>query len=870
MSGVAGSSMPNGLVRVVELPRPLDDAAQVTDPDGVRRLASVIAAYHSAAAGPATVLFGWLRTRTGGPVEILTAGPSLLPPASRAVPASDKQFAELPAWSRLVPRHDGLLVGESEPADPNRRAPSLEGSLLSVWNEPFALVTLAEQVRPADVHRLLEEVGDGARQAMTRAEQSPVRAVEHDRLNARLRELREAESLGLWRVRVLLAGASDGAVRALAGLVAASIDLTGLPYSLAPDRLAGTFDEVAAADEGTLAGSRLVAALTRTPTAEVPGIRLALSSDFDITPESSEGPGLVLGEVLDRERRPAGELVLPFASLNRHTFVCGATGAGKSQTVRALLTEATRAGIPWLVVEPAKAEYRKMAARLRAASLDEPVVVIRPGDPSGVPAGIDPLRPQPGFALQTHLDLVRALFLAAFDADEPFPQVLSAALTRSYEEQGWDVALGEPVHPDHVPRYPTLADLERAAMQVVEEIGYSREITDNVRGFVRVRLGSLRMGTTGRFLEGGHQVDLGKLLSRNVVLEIEDVGDDRDKAFLIGVVLIALTEHHRAAQGRLDSAVSLRHLTVVEEAHRLLRRTDRPGPAAQAVEMFAALLAEIRAYGEGLVVAEQIPSKLIPDVIKNTAVKIVHRLPALDDRESVGATMNLSDNQSRYVVTLDPGVAAAFTDGMDNPLLVRVPDGSSSELGAVSVGSAAEVAVPQSGRCGADYRLLGLSASDLALAQRYLDGDPLLRLWVELNVVSHLVGRPGIPGSLRLLKELVASSVSLEAVVAAAVDDAVARRSAFIHDAVTPELLAGHVAEVLVSMARGGPPCAGGERWLMAPGRPDVEAFVESLWGVDRSMPGWDERLHDALAELAAPAWVLDYFAGAGPSEPTG
>ena len=737
-----------------------------------------------------------------------------------------------------------------------------------MWNEPFALVTLAEQVRPNDVHRILEDVGDRARQAMARAEQSPERAVEHDRLNARLRELREAESLGLWRVRVLIAGATVPAVRTLAGLVAASVDLADLPYSLTPDRLAGTFDEVAAADEGTLAGSRLVAALTRTPTAEVPGIRLALSSDFDITPESSDGPGLVLGDVLDRERRAAGELVLPFASLNRHTFVCGATGAGKSQTVRQLLTEATRAGIPWLVVEPAKAEYRRMAARLGSAGLDESVVVIRPGDPTGVPAGIDPLRPQPGFALQTHLDLVRALFLAAFDADEPFPQVLSAALTRCYEEQGWDVALGEPVHPEHTPRYPTLADLERAAMRVVEEIGYSREITDNVRGFVRVRLGSLRMGTTGRFLEGGHQVDLEKLLSRNVVLEIEDVGDDRDKAFLIGVVLIALTEHHRAAQGRLDGPVSLRHLTVVEEAHRLLRRTDRPGSAAQAVEMFAALLAEIRAYGEGLVVAEQIPSKLIPDVIKNTAVKIVHRLPAMDDRESVGATMNLSDNQSRYVVTLDPGVAATFADGMDNPLLVRVPDGTSSESGDFVVGSAADVTVPHSGRCGADYRLLGLSASELALAQRYLDGNKPLRLWAELNVVAHLLGRPGIPASLRLIKDLATSSTSLEAVIAAAVDDAVARRSASIHDAVSPELLAGHVAEVLVSMGRGGVPCAGGERWLMSSddGGP---AFLEALWGHDRTTPGWDDRLGAALAELGAPGWVLDYYAG-GPSEPTG
>jgi DNA helicase HerA-like ATPase len=134
-----------------------------------------------------------------------------------------------------------------------------------------------------------------------------------------------------------------------------------------------------------------------------------------------------------------------------------------------------------------------------------------------------------------------------------------------------------------------------------------------------VRLSSLRLGTTGRFLEGGHPVDVSRLLRRNTVLEIEDVGDDRDKAFLMGTVLLRLAEHLRLARRKTPGGQpGLRHLTVVEEAHRLLRRPDREGgPAAHAVELFAGLLAEVRAYGEGIVIAEQIPAKLIPDVIKN-------------------------------------------------------------------------------------------------------------------------------------------------------------------------------------------------------------------------------------------------------------
>jgi len=198
-----------------------------------------------------------------------------------------------------------------------------------------------------------------------------------------------------------------------------------------------------------------------------------------------------------------------------------------------------------------------------------------------------------------------------------------------------------------------------------------------------VRISSLRLGTAGRFFQGGHPLDFGRLLDRNVVLEIEDTGDDRDKAFLMGTVLIRLAEYLRLRQ-RAEGATAprLRHLSVFEEAHRLLRQPQGQGggAAAHAVEMFAGLLAEIRAYGEGLIIAEQIPAKLVPDVIKNTAVKIVHRLPAADDRAVVGATINLTEEQSAYLVTLAPGEAAVFTDGMDYPLLTRMPDGTSREI----------------------------------------------------------------------------------------------------------------------------------------------------------------------------------------------
>jgi hypothetical protein len=329
--------------------------------------------------------------------------------------------------------------------------------------------------------------------------------------------------------------------------------------------------------------------------------------------------------------------------------------------------------------------------------------------------------------------------------------VLSAALGRVYTDSGWDLALGEPLQAGEA-AYPTLTALQRAAEQVVAEIGYSQRVTDDVLGFIRVRLASLRQGTTGRFLEGGHPLDFGALLAANVVLEIEDVGDDADKAFLMGTVLIRLAEHlrltHRTAPSRTGAGARLRHLTVIEEAHRLLRRAGSDdaaggGAAGHAVEMFAGLLAEIRAYGEGLIIAEQIPARLVPDVIKNTAVKIVHRLPAADDREAVGATMNATPSQSRYLVTLPPGRAAVFSDGMDFPILVQVKDGSEREVASPALTSDARTVVhPRSVTCGAQCRARPCTLRDMRSAQRALDAVGWVRAWAELAVLAHLTGWP--------------------------------------------------------------------------------------------------------------------------------
>ncbi len=481
-------------------------------------------------------------------------------------------LAALPSWVQIAGVADSLLATQAPASQPTGPAqsvrPSLEDGLLAAWPGAFAWLVLAEPAGRAELDELT--FGVYAAQGAAQRFDNPQAQLSVRRLQDRHAELRQAASAGLWRIRVL-AGADGGPEAAeVAGLLCASADLTGLPYGLVPVPGCGRLDRVLTAAKTALdidadpepaspfyGSSAVLAALARPPAREIPGsARFVLRPEFDTIPETAtEAPadesGLTLGRVLDRDRLPAGPLTLPRASLNRHTFVCGATGAGKSQTVRHLLEQAARAGIPWLVIEPAKAEYSQgLAARLAGHA---EVIRIRPGEGGQAAAGLNPLEPAAGadgsrFPLQTHADLAKSLFLAAFEADEPFPQVLNAALIRAYDEHGWDLVLGEPKTPGVQPGYPTLEDLQAAADRVVREAAYGAEVERNVRGFITVRLGSLRLGTPGRFFEGGHPLDFTALLDRNVVLEIEDVGDDQDKAFLIGAVLIRLTEHLRLRQ----------------------------------------------------------------------------------------------------------------------------------------------------------------------------------------------------------------------------------------------------------------------------------------------------------------------------------
>jgi uncharacterized protein len=825
--------------------------------------ASVLPGLIGAHAAARPVALAWLGDPAGRGVRLLVSAhlAPVHPPGAQGSPAGPgvlAGLAGLPHWVRCTGYLDAL-VDERHQRDRPRPGPLFEQCLAGLLDQWFGWLVVAEPVPDGEVAAQLRTLGRAAPRLRELERSSEEHRVELTRAESRYRFLAQARRSGAWRVH-LLAGAADAAAAVQVGaLLAAALDLADQPYVLRPAGLPANLETTCAtehvddeAGSPFLAGSDLLAALARPPVIELPGIRLVTANTFDATPES-EGD-LQLGTVIDRNRREVRPFPVGLPTINRHVFVCGATGAGKSQTVRTLLEQLCRVGVPWLVIEPAKAEYARMAGRLAP---DHQVLRIRPGEPDVIPAGLNPLEPEPGFPLQTHLDLVRALFTAAFDTEEPFPQILSLSLTRCYQRLGWDLTLGEPRYPGVRPRYPTLGDLRTMALRVVTEIGYGREVADNVRGFVDVRIGSLRLGTTGRFFEGGHRLDVAQLLRRNAVLELEDIGNDQDKAFFIGSALIRLTEHLRVRHARTGGG-GLRHVTVIEEAHRLLRRTEGQSAAAHSVELFASLLAEIRAYGEGIVVAEQIPEKISRDVVKNSALKIVHRLPAQDDRDFVGATMNLDSRQSQYVVALRPGQAAAFSDGMDRPVLVQMPLRETHEDAAAAI-SIPPVASCQSVTCGSACQASPCTLREINQGGR-LAQDHEFALWIELLVAAHVLGQvPAWPAAgwlARLARR--GDWRLLDCAVGQLVQAAVDRRYPELVEFYTPEELARHVAGAARGALRGEPAACDGSEVCWQAGSYRWYDVFQALTGDghagDRPHPGTGHWLERGLDLSGMPA----------------
>lgn len=430
----------------------------------------------------------------------------------------------------------------------------------------------------------------------------------------------------------------------------------------------------------TLLNSSQLAAYIHLPKFETSGFKVYIISDFDVMSSVvDDAKSVEIGKIVSRGYDTNNYYQINKNDITRHILIVGVTGSGKTNTLFHILRQLWKLSIPFLIIEPAKTEYR---ALLTDELIGSDLRVFTLGNELISPFRLNPFEFEKGVFLSTHIDLLKSVFNAAFSMWTVLPQVLEQSIHRVYQEYGWDVVRNENhrITSSSIYRaesFPILADLKETVRKLVDKLGYEPRTTSEIKAALLTRLQSLRIGGKGKMLDTRESFSFEKLLEKPTILELEEIGDDNEKAFLIGLILVKLYEHLRSRG--LGDQNQIKHVVVFEEAHRLLANVPLYTPAdeantrGKAVETFVNMLSEVRAYGEGFLISEQIPSKLSPDVIKNTNVKIVHRTVAGDDRNLMSQAMNMKERHSDMLAILNVGEAVVFAEGDDLPIMVRVP-----------------------------------------------------------------------------------------------------------------------------------------------------------------------------------------------------
>lgn len=413
------------------------------------------------------------------------------------------------------------------------------------------------------------------------------------------------------------------------------------------------------------------------PTIEQPGFYINQALAFDCAPRREMDEELEMGSIVvngaENNRITYG---VELNSLTKHCLINGITGGGKSNTSKYLLTTLIEdCKIPFLVIESAKQEYYELGRVLPSRHNDLQVFTLGYEGKDSVGYRINPFERIGNVSLQLHIDYLLASFKASFKMEPPMPYVLESAVYGVYEDYGWDV-----IHDRNIKGrtdYPTLEDLYYRVEIVADEYGYTGELRSNIITALRARISSLRIGGKGAMLDVKKSYPVDVLLSAPTVLELDAIGDDEVKAFVISSIMVQLYEYRKSSMNNVTKK-GLQHVLLIEEAHRLLKNVaasggDAGGAQAKAVEFFCNMLAEIRSYGQGIIIADQMPTKLAPDVLKNTNIKICHRIVTKEDRELLGSAMNMNSEQIEAISMFRTGYAAMYSEGDSRPALVKLP-----------------------------------------------------------------------------------------------------------------------------------------------------------------------------------------------------
>lgn len=575
-------------------------------------------------------------------------------------------------------------------------------ALLNQMSKVQTQTRLQVQKLIQQMNKITEETQEGSTTSLSAERANRQAEYVLSRLELQLKRLQRARAEGYWKVDVHFFSPDESTLLRMQTMLR-SVFHAG-DDSVEPLRsfICQNTTPSGQDDFSSLLSTSEVARLAYLPREETPGYRLSDFTLFDVDQQKrDESEQVVLGTILEYGRDTKLPYSVPIELLSQHALISGVTGSGKTTTIKNLLISLYHhdPSIPFLVIEPTKAEYRGLLGDPPGTGPVPDLQIYTLGDETICPLRLNPFQFEIMDAenfthVQTHIDYIKTVFSAAFVLYPPMPYVLEICLHEIYTDRGWDLTTSRNNRlPEQYwknaqkwPIFPTFEDLYQKIDEVTDRLGYDSQIKMDIKAGLQTRIRSMMIGGKGLMLNSQLDKGIQPLLASPCVLELERIGDDELKVFLMGILLTRLFEYRRLQNEKRGGGLTFQHLTVIEEAHRLIRATpqqagpDQANPRGQAVETFTNLLSEIRSYGEGIFIAEQIPTKLAADALKNTSLKIMHRLVAEDDRRMLQAMTNMDEAQSRYMVVMPRGQAVVFNQGDDHPLLIKVDLGFQTTL----------------------------------------------------------------------------------------------------------------------------------------------------------------------------------------------
>jgi len=454
--------------------------------------------------------------------------------------------------------------------------------------------------------------------------------------------------------------------------------------------------------------------LVNVPQQNVAGLPVIHVAGFSLPKENPDN-SIKFATVLDRGKRTSINYSVPKNDFSKHVLVAGISGSGKSHTCKKILSEIISREIPFLVIEPAKEEYLHWALQynknLEAKGLEKDtkkiINVFVPGKKtinmlvsdsnSYKEQHIEQIRLKDNLRLNpfdviwlseehepnvlSHIDRLKACLISSLPMQDILPVLMEDLIYEVYQNASTDWLSKNPVYKKTLP--PTLSGAKLHIDRVIAKKGYEERVRMNMTAALKTRIDSLRRGWKGELFdskESCYSTPWEIIFDRPTVINLSHLGDESDRAFAMALILQFLYEYRQAQVeiGKIKlNQDELRHLTIIEEAHRVMPNVVRVAAGeinsqAKVSEMFSNMLSEIRAYGEGLLIAEQIPSRLIPDAIKNTNLKIVHRLVASDDKSIMAGCMNLKDEQTAILSKITRGQAIVCGENDDEAVWVEI------------------------------------------------------------------------------------------------------------------------------------------------------------------------------------------------------